>query len=525
MDNIIIVNESPQEVLVQITSLRGDAGTNGIDAKISIIGNNGTDITAEPKLNFTGGLGAIDDSINLKTDVKLDITNLTLETSLSDDDIIAFYDTSTIMHKKSILSTIKTYILGTLFNISTGHNHDGQNSKIISGSYLAPTTASYLVLGLDSSLSNEKKLIAGSGISLITNTSSSTLSIDNNIIAGSGIVLINNINASSITISSTISASSIAFLTTQNNFTLMQAIGETEIRPTGVSTGNTLVGKNSGKAISTGIHCTFLGMSAGLLNNSAVNNTFIGYYAGLVTTTGGDNTGVGAESLKLNVGGINNVAFGSYALRGNIEGNGNTALGVSSLAVNDGGYANTAIGWASLSHNIGTTDHAAGSFNTAVGTNSLLQNVSGNYNVAVGIHSLAVNPNKSYNTAIGGDTLMQSLSGYNNTTLGYRTGYSNIAGNSNVFLGYEAGYYETGNSKLFIDNSPRTNEADARIRALIYGVFDVAAVNQSLTFNAGSMGFFGHVATAQPTKAEYNNWNTLSDVVAALVSIGILDTA
>jgi hypothetical protein len=210
VDNIIIVNESPQEVLVQITSLRGDAGTNGIDAKISIIGNNGTDITAEPKLNFTGGLGAIDDSINLKTDAKLDITNLILETSLSDDDIIAFYDTSTIMHKKSILSTIKTYILGTLFNISTGHNHDGQNSKIISGSYLAPTTASYLVLGLDSSLSNEKKLIAGSGISLITNTSSSTLSIDNNIIAGSGIVLINNINASSITISSTISASSIA---------------------------------------------------------------------------------------------------------------------------------------------------------------------------------------------------------------------------------------------------------------------------------------------------------------------------
>jgi hypothetical protein len=319
--------------------------------------------------------------------------------------------------------------------------------------------------------------------------------------------------------------SAVAFLTTQNDFTLMQKIGETEIRPTGVATGNTFVGKSSGAAISTGIHCTFLGMSAGLLNNSAVNNTFIGYYSGLVTTTGGDNTGVGAESLKLNVGGINNAAFGSYALKGNIGGNGNTALGVSSLAVNDGGYANTAIGWSSLSHNIGTLDHTAGSFNTAIGTNSLLENITGNYNVAVGIHSLAVNPDKSFNTAIGGDTLMQSLSGYNNTTLGYRTGYSSIAGNSNVFLGYEAGYYETGDAKLFIDNSPRANEADARVKALIYGVFDAAVANQSLTFNAGSMGFFGHVAAAQPTKAGHNNWASLSDVVAALVSIGIFDAA
>ena len=64
-----------------------------------------------------------------------------------------------------------------------------------------------------------------------------------------------------------------------------------------------------------------------------------------------------------------------------------------------------------------------------------------------------------------------------------------------------------------------------RTGALIYGVFDNEVANQKITFNTGSMGFFGHVAASRPTKAGNNNWAALSDVVAALVSIGIFDEA
>jgi hypothetical protein len=71
---------------------------------------------------------------------------------------------------------------------------------IVSASTVAPATGSYVVLSLNSEIPNSKQLIAGSGISLITNTSSSTISINNNIIAGSGITLIKNTSASTIAI-------------------------------------------------------------------------------------------------------------------------------------------------------------------------------------------------------------------------------------------------------------------------------------------------------------------------------------
>jgi hypothetical protein len=60
---------------------------------------------------------------------------------------------------------------------------------------------------------------------------------------------------------------------------------------------------------------------------------------------------------------------------------------------------------------------------------------------------------------------------------------SNVNGSGNVGIGALAGYYETGSNKLFIDNAPRASEADARVKALIYGVFDAAVANQFLTIN------------------------------------------
>jgi len=70
--------------------------------------------------------------------------------------------------------------------------------------------------------------------------------------------------------------------------------------------------------------------------------------------------------------------------------------------------------------------------------------------------------------------------------IGEQAGYTNVSGNANVFLGFQAGYYETGSNKLFIDNQKRADEADARAKALIYGVFAPEVANQSLTVNANT---------------------------------------
>jgi hypothetical protein len=52
-----------------------------------------------------------------------------------------------------------------------------------------------------------------------------------------------------------------------------------------------------------------------------------------------------------------------------------------------------------------------------------------------------------------------------------------------VFVGNAAGAHETGSNSLYIDNAPRASEADAKVKALVYGVFDAAVANQSLAVN------------------------------------------
>jgi hypothetical protein len=51
-----------------------------------------------------------------------------------------------------------------------------------------------------------------------------------------------------------------------------------------------------------------------------------------------------------------------------------------------------------------------------------------------------------------------------------------ISSSGNVAIGANAGYYETGSSKLFIDNDPRVDEADGRAKALVYGIFAATVV-------------------------------------------------
>jgi len=96
-----------------------------------------------------------------------------------------------------------------------------------------------------------------------------------------------------------------------------------------------------------------------------------------------------------------------------------------------------------------------------------------------------------YNTYLGAWAGAVNLSGSNNTSVGAYAGYNQV-GSGNVNLGKEAGYFETGSNKLFIDNDKRVNEADARVKSLIYGQFDANPINQFLNVN-GNLNINGNL--------------------------------
>jgi hypothetical protein len=133
----------------------------------------------------------------------------------------------------------------------------------------------------------------------------------------------------------------------------------------------------------------------------------------------------------------------------------------------------------------GLVDDRTTNDNVFIGFLSGVQSVSGISNVGVGGSTLTFIINGSNNTAIGAGALQASL-GSNNTAIGRHAGAFSDFGNNNVFIGNNAGINETGNDKLYIDNSGTSTP-------LIYGDF---AANV-LTVN-GNLG----IGTTNPTQAK-----------------------
>jgi hypothetical protein len=212
-------------------------------------------------------------------------------------------------------------------------------------------------------------------------------------------------------------------------------------------------------------------------------------------TTGYFNTATGYGALNFNTIGSKNTAMGMGALLANTEGLENSAFGALALYLNTGGYRNTAIGYKTLENNsIGSNSVAigqealntntTGSSNTACGSSSLYNNSTGSSNTAIGGGSLVQNTTGNFNTAGGLSALGSNTSGYSNTAFGKDALWYNSTGNSNVALGYKAGYWETESNRLYIDNTSRGNQSDARSKALIYGEFNADPAVQKLVLNA-----------------------------------------
>ena len=123
-----------------------------------------------------------------------------------------------------------------------------------------------------------------------------------------------------------------------------------------------------------------------------------------------------------------------------------------------------------------------GSYNTFVGTCAGNLTTTASYNTFIGRYA-GYNTNMCYNTAIGMNSFYTNSDGYYNTTIGYSAGYSSVSAVGCVFIGSNSGYYETLSNTLMIDNQQRENEADARLKALIYGKFDSSTANQFINVN------------------------------------------
>lgn len=145
----------------------------------------------------------------------------------------------------------------------------------------------------------------------------------------------------------------------------------------------------------------------------------------------------------------------------------------------DGSNKNTAAGKSALNAN------TSGQYNVAFGHSSLFANTTGTDNTSFGSNSMELSTTGNENTAIGSQALYLNGTGNYNTALGFQAGYGTASSNTsgNVFLGYKAGYYETGNNKLFIDNSDT-------YFPLIYGDFDLdkIEINGTLKIAGGNPG-------------------------------------
>ena len=130
---------------------------------------------------------------------------------------------------------------------------------------------------------------------------------------------------------------------------------------------------------------------------------------------------------------------------------------------------------------------ALGINNTAIGYESLYSNTYGTENTAVGDGSLQHNVDGNENTAIGAGAFFGlGLQGIGNVALGYQAGFGIGQGETgNVFLGYKAGYNESGDNKLYIENSSSSSQ-------LIWGDFanDRVVINGNSTDNTSNRTFF-----------------------------------
>ena len=236
-------------------------------------------------------------------------------------------------------------------------------------------------------------------------------------------------------------------------------------------------------------------------------NCAFGLAAMETITTGTYNTAFGRRAMaQCGIAAGDNCAFGTNALE-RVSGPSNSAFGVTALALCTTGALNSAFGSWCLHDLVDGVDNSAfgfyagkeitsGTDNTLVGFQAGYKLTTPSGNVAIGASALHSCTVFGDNVAVGRYSLL-NCDGSGNVAVGTATLFASTTGVGNVAIGNTAGRYETGDNKLFIDNTARANEADGRIKALIYGIFAAATANQWLRIN----GHFGILLAEVPAGA------------------------
>ena len=270
-----------------------------------------------------------------------------------------------------------------------------------------------------------------------------------------------------------------------------------------VQTSPTLITPTLGVATATSLNgLTFL-------TNTPVTdiNVFGGVLTGNATNAGEGNTGFGSSVLRLITGyAAWNTGFGDGCMQSMTTALWNTGLGSGALA-----------------------SHITGDSNTAVGADTLYQDQTGSGNTALGHFALYSNINGASNVGLGVDAIKNITHGSQNVGIGLNTLQAVTTASGNVAIGYESGYWETGSNKFFVDNTNRANEADGRVKALVYGVFDAATANQRFNINAvlnvsetGTIGGTFTAGTAKPVVLDGGNGYVTTQGVAGGWQTGYL---
>lgn len=317
-------------------------------------------------------------------------------------------------------------------------------------------------------------------------------------------------------ISGTLSINSLSdAITIDNSVFLGFNSGTYDVGKINLPTNNTGIGNSALSKIYDGYYNTAIGWRA-LFNAQygANQNVAIGAGAGLALTNGDKNTLIGY------------LAGGSYNLTGSVfigHQAGYDEVNNNRLYI-DNSFTSSPLIWGnftdgsekviingdfevagSITDNLFVTGNfnKQNNYNNGLGFNALAFNTSGDFNTAFGQGALYSNTNGSNNIGIGFQANHLNVEGNNNTIIGFQAGRGDAAHNKsgNVFIGYQAGYYETGNNKLYIDNS-------SSLSPLIYGDFDLnrVVINGNASSGNSNYDFFVNGDAGGNTA-----WNNLSD--------------
>ncbi len=194
---------------------------------------------------------------------------------------------------------------------------------------------------------------------------------------------------------------------------------------------NTLIGYNTGTAITTGDRNTCMGANSAMNITTGLRNTSLGFQSGGNLTTAEDNTYIGDGAGYYNVSGDKNVAIGNYSLF-RATNNGNTAVGY---------YAGSAVTTGQESCFFGTNAGASvttASNNTYIGYQAGLSTTTGAYNVCVGSNAGTSGTTANENCYFGHTSGEGVTTAQGNCGFGYRTLDATTTGGLNVAVGSQS---------------------------------------------------------------------------------------